>query len=124
MNARAVAATSRQPLSMSSACPRLGSSTISVTPGLRCCFLSNWLPITERSDCLGAIRLRNHSDGYDHLYWSTNTVPHQVGFGPWRRSTDDRGPTLVHRWLWGQWPSSAARPTSPLITATAAATHL
>ncbi len=37
-NARAVSATSRQPASMTSECPRLGSSTISVTPGLRFCF--------------------------------------------------------------------------------------
>ena len=35
MNARAVSATWRQPLSITSACPRLGISTISVTPWLR-----------------------------------------------------------------------------------------
>ena len=39
MKASAVSATSRHPLSMTSACPRLGSSTISVTPGLRFCLL-------------------------------------------------------------------------------------
>ena len=37
--ARAVSATSRHPLSIVSACPRLGISTISVTPVLRFCFL-------------------------------------------------------------------------------------
>src|SRR6266851_6919842 len=36
MNLRAVAATSRQPLSTVIACPRLGTSAISVTPLLRC----------------------------------------------------------------------------------------
>jgi hypothetical protein len=38
-NASAVSATSRQPLSMTSPCPRLGISMISVTAGLRFCFL-------------------------------------------------------------------------------------
>src|SRR5260370_19957602 len=37
--ARAMSATSRQPLSMTREWPRLGSSTISVTPWLRFCFL-------------------------------------------------------------------------------------
>jgi hypothetical protein len=36
-NARAVSATSRQPLSMVSAWPRFLISTISVTPWLPCC---------------------------------------------------------------------------------------
>jgi hypothetical protein len=36
---RAMSATSRQPLSMVSACPRFGTSVISVTPSLRFCFL-------------------------------------------------------------------------------------
>jgi hypothetical protein len=38
-NASAVSATSRQPLSIVSACPRPAISAISVIPGLRCCFL-------------------------------------------------------------------------------------
>jgi hypothetical protein len=37
--ASAVSATSRQPWSMVSACPRPGISTYSVTPSFRCCFL-------------------------------------------------------------------------------------
>ena len=39
MNARAVSATSRQPLSMTSACPRFGISMISVTLSFRFCCL-------------------------------------------------------------------------------------
>ena len=41
-NARAVSATSRQPLSIVSECPRFGIFLISVTPSLRRCLLK-WL---------------------------------------------------------------------------------
>ncbi|CAM5226372.1 hypothetical protein SMICM304S_09243 [Streptomyces microflavus] len=43
----AVSATSCQPLSMTSECPRPGSSVISVTPGLRCCFLYEALAMAQ-----------------------------------------------------------------------------
>jgi hypothetical protein len=50
-NARAVSATSRQPLSIVSACPRLGISTISATPSLRSCFLYEALAIAGGTVC-------------------------------------------------------------------------
>ena len=46
-NASAVSATSRQPLSIVSACPRPGISTISVTPSLRFCFLNEAFAIAH-----------------------------------------------------------------------------
>src|SRR5258708_39582085 len=47
MNASAVSATSRQPLSIVSACPRLGISTISVTQLFRCSRLNDALAIAH-----------------------------------------------------------------------------
>src|SRR2546428_5176564 len=47
MNASAVSATSRQPLSIVSACPRLGISTISVTPSFRCWRLNDAFAIAQ-----------------------------------------------------------------------------
>src|SRR5438477_10068367 len=47
MKASAVSATSRQPPSMTSECPRLGISTISVTALLRRCFLNDALAIAH-----------------------------------------------------------------------------
>jgi hypothetical protein len=46
-NASARSATSRQPLSIVRAWPRLGTSKISVTPGLCCCCLNEALVIAQ-----------------------------------------------------------------------------
>ncbi len=46
-NVSAVSATSRQPESIVSACPRLGISTISVTPSFRFCFLKDAFAIAH-----------------------------------------------------------------------------
>ena len=60
--ASAVSATSRQPLSIVREWPRFLISMISVTPGLRCCFLNDALAIAHDQEwsAVGVLRVDLH----------------------------------------------------------------
>jgi hypothetical protein len=73
--ASAVSATSRQPLAMVRAWPRLGISTISVTPSVRCCFVEG---VRDRPPH-GVVLFT----GDDQQRTSLGVLTIHLRFGPW-----------------------------------------
>src|SRR5205085_5976608 len=93
---RALSATSRQPPSMTSACPRLGISTISVTPSLRFCLLYEAFAIAQGTVWSLSPEMISSGPRSGFLLSTFASVQGlRLAVAAWKRGTPDAGTAKV-----------------------------